>query len=173
MIRITTGDQTIDIHTFDRANLRVPTVSGYPQHIMSIPKNNVILRNKNNDTIEFFDVRINVTKESEIKDTQIVNRHGEIKEFIQQKDYKVTIKGNIIGERGIFPYEELKKLNDIFNEEDSLDVSSEYLNCFGITKIVLEKADFHQSEMRYYNLMPFTLNFKSDMDYEFLIMDNQ
>jgi hypothetical protein len=173
MIRITTGDQTIDIHTYDKANLRVPTVAGYPQHIMSIPKNNVILRNKNNDTIEFFDVKIDVTKANNIVSTPLVNRHGEIKEFIQQQDYTIKFSGNIIEERGIFPYEELKKLNDILNEEDSLDVSSAYLNCFGITKIALENAIFNQSIKSHYNLMPFTLNFKSDMDYEFLIMDNQ
>ena len=38
-------------------------------------------------------------------------------------------------------------------------------------KIALDSANFNQSAMKFFNVMPFTLNFSSDEDYDFLLSD--
>jgi len=49
-----------------------------------------------------------------------------------------------------------------------VQVESILLNdVYGVTKIVLIKAVYNQSEARYCNALPFSLEFNSDTDYDF------
>ncbi len=49
-------------------------------------------------------------------------------------------------------------------------VSSKFLNgIYDITQVVVEKTDFMQSSMSYFNVMPYKITLKSDMDYDFLV----
>jgi hypothetical protein len=101
-----------------------------------------------------------------------VNRVGKVKERIQEDDYKVKIFGNLcMNESGKFPFEMLKQLNGILSGANSIYVASRYLDIFDITQLTFTDADFNQSTLRYFNVMPFTLNFISDMDYNFLVED--
>ncbi|MDR3094921.1 MAG: DUF6046 domain-containing protein [Bacteroidales bacterium] len=132
--------------------------------------NNVILETQSGDArIEFFDAKISVSKQNEIKTTQLVNRAGSVKELIQAKDYGVRISGSLIAERDKFPYETLELLGRILSEESTLMCSNPYLDLFGIGRLAFRSADFNQESAMYFNVMPFVLTFDSDMGYEFLV----
>ncbi|MBR4688881.1 MAG: hypothetical protein IKO90_00285 [Bacteroidales bacterium] len=52
-----------------------------------------------------------------------------------------------------------------------MEIASPYLEAFGICKVVLKQAEFKQSNLKYFNVMPFELTMASDMDYIFLVED--
>lgn len=132
--------------------------------------NNLLLRTADMMTvIEIIDARIDVTHQNDIKSTSVLGRTGSVKEFIQKKDYTITVKGNLIGDRNKFPYDALNKLELILNEEKSFEAKSVLLEAFGISWVVLKNAVFSQEQLKYFNALPFTLNFESDETYNFLV----
>lgn len=132
--------------------------------------NEIHVKTDNGDTITFIDAKVDVKKEMEIKEERLINRKGSVKELIQEKDYTVKISGTLSTEDvNKFPYEELKLLNTILSSAKSLSVAGAYLDIFDITKLVLKSADFNQSNWKYFNNFPFSLNLVSDDDYDFLI----
>jgi hypothetical protein len=123
--------------------------------------------------IHIIGARIDVKKKNTIVATPLVNRAGKVKERIQQDDYTVKISGNLYtNQSDKFPYELLKQLNTILTSANSIYVASAFLDIFGIARLALKEADFNQSILKHFNVMPFTLNFDSDMDYNFLIDEN-
>jgi len=50
-----------------------------------------------------------------------------------------------------------------------MEVASPCLEAFGICKVILKSADFKQSNLKYFNVMPFELSLISDTDYNFLV----
>ena len=67
----------------------------------------------------------------------------------------------------------MQLLNKILSKNESIDVVSVYLNeIFDITKLVFVRGNFDQKQMKFFNVMPFTLNFQSDIDHSFLVEDN-
>jgi len=133
--------------------------------------NGVILETDAKNKIEFIDAIIDVTQANDIKSTTLVNRRGTVKELIQQKDYTVIIKGNLFAEKNKFPHTELQVLQQILSEAESIKIASAYCSIFGIDQIVLKSADFNQSSLKHFNVMPFTLTLESDMDYDFLVSE--
>lgn len=102
-------------------------------------------------------------------ETSLVNREGKVKEFIQSDDYTVKITGNLFGDRNKFPLEALQQLLEVLRPNQNMEVASPYLEAFGICKVVLNQADFKQSNLRHFNVMPFELILHSDVDYDFLV----
>jgi hypothetical protein len=146
----------------------------YNDHLQlreSSRRNNIFLRLDNEYEIEFIDATINLTKASDIKSTALVNRAGTVKERIQEKDYGVVIKGTLQAERDRFPWDEMHNLNRILSAAKSIEVASVYLSLFDIYKLAFKTATFNQTEWTHFNIMPFSLTFESDMDYDFLISD--
>lgn len=146
----------------------------YNDHLQtdeSSKRNNIILRLDNEYEIEFIDAEINLTKSSDIKSTALVNRAGTVKERIQEKDYGVVIKGNLQAERDRFPWDEMHNLNKILSAAKSIEVASVYLSLFDICKLAFTTATFNQTEWKHFNIMPFSLTFDSDSDYDFLVSD--
>jgi len=131
--------------------------------------NSLILKNANNTQIALIGVKIDVTKANKIVETSLVNREGKVKEFIQADDYTITVKGNLYGDRNKFPLEALQQLLEVLRPNQSMEVASPYLEAFGICKVVLKQAQFNQSNLRHFNVMPFELTLLSDTDYNFLI----
>jgi len=134
-----------------------------------LEENIVILRTDNNVAIKILNARVDITKNNKIIDTLLVNRAGKVKERIQEEDYTVVIKGSLVNDKDRFPYRDLFVLNRILSEAKSIQVASVYTCIFDIEKLAFTKADFHQSSWQHFNVMPFTLNFVSDMDYNFLV----
>lgn len=124
--------------------------------------------------ISFIDAKVNVVKTKVIHSQQLVGVTGSIKELIQDGDYNIDISGNlIIDNQYAFPVDEMQLLNKILSKNESIDVVSVYLNeIFDITKLVFVRGNFDQKQMKFFNVMPFTLNFQSDIDHSFLVEDN-
>lgn len=132
--------------------------------------NNLLLRTADMKTvIEIIDARIDVDHQNDIKSTALAGRRGSVKEFVQKKDYAISVKGNLVGDRDKFPYDALHQLELILNEEKSFEAKSVLLEAFGISWVVLKSARFSQQELQYFNTLPFTLDFESDETYNFLV----
>lgn len=124
-------------------------------------------------SVVFDDCKIDVVRDKEIKQTELINRNGTVKEYIYSKDYVITLKGTIRKE-GVqgFPYEDLWFLQQILEINKKMNISSKFLNgIYDITQVVVKKADFMQSGMSYFNVMPYSIILWSDMDYDFLVED--
>jgi hypothetical protein len=123
--------------------------------------------------IHIIGARIDVKKQNTIVATPLVNRAGKVKERIQENDYEVTISGNLYtDESDKFPYKLLLQLNTILTSANSIYVASAFLDIFEIAKLAFKEADFNQSTLKFFNVMPFTLKFDSDRDYNFLVDEN-
>ncbi|MBI9055524.1 MAG: hypothetical protein JEY96_17000 [Bacteroidales bacterium] len=120
--------------------------------------------------IQLIDVGIKASQANTIKQTPLTGRKGTIKEYIQAMDHNVVVKGNLIsGTAGAFPFDMLHALVRILKEPAALKVANKYLEAFDISKLVLRTADYDQSAQKYMNVLPFSLNFVSDEDYELQI----
>lgn len=128
------------------------------------PINNLILSTKEGEIIEFYNCKINVTKQHTLVKTPLQGVDGTVKEFIQASDYTVTVSGDLImANPKAFPLEPLNLLNKILSKAESLQVASVYLESgFGITELVFERANFNQSNLKHFNVMPFSIDFISD-----------
>lgn len=134
--------------------------------------NNLILRSSDGKTeVEFIDVRMIISHTNSIVETQLLNKSGTVKEYIQKKDYKIEVHGNLVGADEKFPYDTLEDLIKILNETTSFYAASVLLSAFDIHKVVMKDAKFDQKEMKYFNVLPFTINLASDEDYNFLIQE--
>jgi hypothetical protein len=60
----------------------------------------------------------------------------------------------------------LQGLIRLLKEPAALKVANKYLEAFDISKVVLKNADYDQSSQKYMNVLPFSVNFISDEDYE-------
>lgn len=124
-------------------------------------------------SVIFDDCKIDVVLDKKIVATELVDKNGKVKEYIYTKDYVITLKGTIRNE-GVqgFPYEDLWFLQQILAINKKLYISSKLLNgIYDITQVVVEKANFMQNSMQYFNVMPYTITLMSDMDYDFLVED--
>jgi hypothetical protein len=121
--------------------------------------------------VEFDDVKIGVKKENQIKSTEIVHRDGTVKEYITAKDYAIKLSGTIRTDTsGKFPYREMQQLMNILSAADMIEVTNIYLNdIFLVYDMVFESGDFDQNAIKYMNVMPYSLTFKSDTEYDFLL----
>jgi len=140
-----------------------------------IPVNNLILKSKNNEFIEFVNAKIKVTKQNTIVETVLVNRIGTIKEYINAKDYVVDVSGDIMVSENRYPTFQIASVSRFLSEPEAFDVVNTYLDTFGISKMVFEKGDFDQQKQTHFNVLPFKFIFKSDNDSENaygLIIDN-
>jgi len=140
-----------------------------------IPVNNLILKNKNNDFIEFVNAKINVKKENTIVETVLVNRRGTIKEYINAKDYTVDISGDIMADCNCYPINLIREINCFLSKPEVFDVVNTYLDEYEISKLVFRNGDFLQQSQKFFNVLPFKFSFTSDNDEENaygLIIDN-
>ena len=145
-----------------------------PNDIVTGPSeadNELILKSNDGAIIYLIGVEIDVKQKNKIVSTQLVNRAGTVKERIQREDYEVKVYGNLIGEQGKFPHEDLKLLVKILKSASSINCSATYLDIFDINKLALKEAKFDQKGLKYFNTIPIDLTFDSDEDYNFLVED--
>ena len=162
----------IPVYTYEDKLRPQNTVS--PVGIVTGPSeadNELILKSDDGTIIYLIGVEIDVTQKNKIVATQLVNRTGTVKERVQREDYEVKVHGNLIGEQGKFPHEDLKLLVKILNSTSSISCSSAYLDIFGIYKLAMKNAKFDQKDLKYFNTLPIELTFDSDEDYDFLVED--
>lgn len=120
--------------------------------------------------VQFIDVAIKASQVNIIKETPLTKVKGTIKEYIQAMDYLVVLKGNLISEvSGAFPFDLLQGLVRLLKTPEALKVANKYLEAFDISKMVLKSADYDQTQQKYVNVLPFSLNFVSDEDHNLQI----
>jgi hypothetical protein len=93
-------------------------------------------------TISFPDVDletalITVTKVKKVVRGEIMDRDGEVIEYIGMGSSEVNIVGTITGDNGIEPVQQVIDLNKVIDAPISLDIICPYLNQKGIQKLVI------------------------------------
>jgi hypothetical protein len=163
--------QEIDVYCEDV--LRVPSC-GYSKGVYSVPRNNIIIEDVNNGfMIEFINAKCKVIRENTIIEMAVVNRDGTVKEFINAKDYIITISGDIVADSQYnFPVDEMKTLIWLLDQKLNMNIENALLGLFGIRQVVFKHGTFDQTTAKYVNAMPFSLDFVSDENYDFLVEDN-
>jgi len=115
---------------------------------------------------------LTVTQTRNIVSTQIQGRNGTLKQYISAGDFIINLTGRISGKYNFdtnqwvsysnkFPETETKALIDICNVNTNIDVSSSFLQLFGITKAVITDYSFTQREGNR-NEQVFDINMLSD-----------
>lgn len=109
---------------------------------------------------------IDVTQNRNIVTTEIMGQNGSVKEFINNGDASITIRGYVATNTpDLYPESDVRVLSSYCNAECALPVVSRYLNSiFQIDNIVITGSHFFQQEgMR--NIQYFEINALSDVNY--------
>jgi hypothetical protein len=109
-------------------------------------------------------VLIDVSQSRNIVMTSIPGRDGTIKEYINDGDYDINIKGSLVGVgQEIYPEDELKALKGFLTAKQALEVSCRVLLQWDIMNIVIKDYEFSQDEgMR--NVVHFEISAVSEND---------
>lgn len=113
-------------------------------------------------------VLFNVSQQKNIVITPVQGRNTTVKEFISNGDYAITIKGLITGPNGIFPRVAMADFISMQNAPISIDVSSWFLQLFGIYNIVILSCEFQEVEGMY-STQQFEIQAYSDQPIELYI----
>lgn len=107
-------------------------------------------------------VLVDVAISKNVVKTEIDGQNGTVKEYISDGDYKVSIRGAIVNDKGTnYPFDEFKKLNAIVKAPISVAVTSYFLSLFPIHSLVIESVTFPQKE-GYTNTQLFEISCVSD-----------
>jgi hypothetical protein len=109
-------------------------------------------------------VIVTVSNRKNIVKTAIQGRAGTVKEFISDGDYEITLEGGLFDQNpSRYPIEYMNTLQYLCTLKEAIPVTSEFLQLFGINKIVIESRDFKQEEGTQ-NVQLFTIRAFSDED---------
>jgi len=117
------------------------------------------------------DVLMDVSQSKNIVKTAIQGRDGTVKEYVSQGDFVINIQGNIVGITegntlenigNVYPIVDTKRLIDICKVPDALETTSEFLQRFGINRIVITDYKFAEKQ-GFRNLQPFQITALSDI----------
>lgn len=119
-------------------------------------------------------VLLTVSQTKNIVKTSIQGRNGTVKEYISDGDYMITVTGVIIGESlksgdsfsmkdigNRYPEKDVEELKQIMIIDDTVKVTSKFLNRFGIENVVIESYRFEQIAGMY-NTQAFEIQMLSD-----------
>lgn len=115
------------------------------------------------------DVTVNVSLQKEVVKTALVGRAGTIKEYITDGDYQLSMSvgivatddnGEIIDQ---YPERAIAQLREILERPEALEVSSAFLDLFGITHMVV--TGFSAKQMTHSNRQVIEITALSDTEY--------
>ena len=120
-------------------------------------------------SLELADAVAAVSRERRIVSTALVGRDGTVKEYINEGDWQVNLVVGIQAVRdGViadeWPSDELRELRKILDAKTSVEVQSEFLGVFDITKIVIKSYSAQQTTEANYQAV--SISAVSDEDYE-------
>lgn len=125
-----------------------------------VPDEGVLLMN---------DVTMNVSLQKEIVKTALVGRAGTIKEYVTDGDYQINMSVGIVAVNDSgeiidqYPERAMAQLRKIMERPEALEVSSAFLDVFGITHIVV--AGFTAKQMTHSNRQVVEITAISDTEY--------
>lgn len=129
----------------------------------------IVVKVPDEGTLVLTDVTANVSLQKEIVKTQLVGHKGTIKEYISDGDYQVTLSVGIVAmnENGElldqYPEDAMGVLRKVMERPEALEVSSTFLDVFGINRIVV--TGFSAKQMTYANRQLVEITALSDEDY--------
>lgn len=115
------------------------------------------------------DVTVNVSLQKEVVKTALVGRAGTIKEYITDGDYQLSMSVGIVAtdENGEiidqYPERAIAQLREILEKPEALEVSSAFLDLFGITRMVV--TGFSAKQMTHSNRQVIEITALSDTEY--------
>jgi hypothetical protein len=99
------------------------------------------------DDIRIDAVILEVTNDNNLVTEDLQGRNGTIIEYISSKSYMINCKGRILSpSRNTYPYTDVKNLAIALDSNKSLQVTSWFLNMFGIYNIVIKNKHLPQEE---------------------------
>lgn len=113
--------------------------------------------------LEIDTVILIVSQTKNIVTTSIQGQAGTIKEYVSDGDYNIRISGGLFGDS--YPEEDFNNLLKILKAPIALNVKSDYLELFGIDKIVITDYSTPQ-ERGLENAQYFEINALSDEEIE-------
>lgn len=128
--------------------------------VVKVPEEGLLLIN---------DVTVNVSLQKEVVKTALVGRAGTIKEYITDGDYQLSMSvgivatddnGEIIDQ---YPERAIAQLREILERPEALEVSSAFLDLFGITHMVV--TGFSAKQMTHSNRQVIEITALSDTEY--------
>lgn len=127
------------------------------------------LRKEDGTRLTIPDAIVAVSRERRIVSTDIVGRNGTVKEYINEGDWQLNIVLGIQAVRsGVitddYPAEELKALRKFLDEPKAIEVASEFLKIFDITRIVVKSVSLTQET--HANYQEVNISAVSDETYE-------
>lgn len=124
---------------------------------------------KQGEQVTLADAVVAVTRTNHIVSTAMVGRAGTVKEYVGAADYDMNIAlglqaldGETITDE--YPAELLRTVVDLLEREQTLEVSSEFLAIFGITRIAVKSYSLTQDTAS--NYQELTVSAVSDQDYD-------
>lgn len=115
------------------------------------------------------DVTVNVSLQKEVVKTALVGRAGTIKEYITDGDYQLSMSVGLVAvddEGRItdqYPERAMAQLREILERPEALEVSSAFLDIFGITHIAV--IGFSAKQMTHSNRQEIEITALSDTEY--------
>ena len=115
------------------------------------------------------DIVINVALQKEIVKTALVGRKGTIKEYITDGDYQLSMTVGIVSVDSNneiidqYPEKAVSQLREIMERPEALEVSSAFLDMFGISHIVV--TGFSVKQQTHSNRQVIEISALSDDDY--------
>lgn len=128
--------------------------------VIKVPGEGLLLMN---------DATVNVSLQKEVVKTSLVGRSGTIKEYITDGDYQLSISVGLVAtddEGRItdqYPERAMAQLREILEKPEALEVSSAFLDIFGITRMVV--TGFTAKQMTHSNRQVIEITALSDTDY--------
>lgn len=119
--------------------------------------------------VELPDAVAAVSRERRIVSTALTGRDGTVKEYINEGDWAVNL---VVGVQAVengeilddYPSEALRELRRLLDVKGAIEVQSEFLGIFDITKIVIKS--YGATQMTESNYQALTISAVSDEDYE-------
>lgn len=116
-------------------------------------------------------VLLEVSQEKNIITTSVQGRNGTVKEYISDGDFRVIIRGALVGQDPyLYPEDQVRRLKDLCKLQKSIEVTSPLLQLFEIYNLVIQSYNFPQKE-GFQNVQLFELSTLSDAPLE-LVDDN-
>lgn len=129
----------------------------------------LIFRKEDGSEFEIVDAVAAVSRERRIVSTALTGRDGTVKEYISEGDWNINIilgiqpvRGGAIADE--YPDEELRKLREFLDEKKPLEVYSNFLDIFDITKVVIKSCS--ATQMTEANYQAVNISAVSDEEYE-------
>ena len=116
----------------------------------------------------FYTVLLSVSQSKNIIETIIQGRDGTVKEYIGMGDYRVDVNLLITAPNGSYPRQEVQQLKQMLVAPMSLQVTSWYLQLFGISYLVVNSFTCDQVEGGY-SIQPVRICCSSDLPLQFSV----